>query len=53
MNRLIKSLLIVIAWFVVMVGIVWLSTKFPTVVGVFLALGIFGMMWKIAYESLD
>jgi hypothetical protein len=53
MNRLMKSLLIVIAWFVVMVGIVWLSTKFPTVVGVFLALGIFGMMWKIAYESLD
>jgi hypothetical protein len=53
MNRLMKSLLIVIAWFVVMVSIVWLSTKFPTVVGVFLALGIFGMMWKMAYESLD
>jgi hypothetical protein len=52
-NKLMKSLLIVIAWFVVMVGIVWLSTKFPTIVGVFLALGIFGMMWKMAYESLD
>ena len=53
MNRLMKSLLIVIAYFVVMVGIVWLSTKFPTVVGVFLSLGIFGMVWKMAYESLD
>ena len=53
MNRLMKSLLIVIAWFVVMVSIVWLSTKYTTVVGVFLALGIFGMMWKMAYESLD
>jgi hypothetical protein len=52
-NKLMKSLLIVIAWFVVMVSIVWLSTKYTTVVGVLLALGIFGMMWKMAYESLD
>jgi len=53
MNKLMKSLLIVIAYFGVIVMVTWLSTKFPTVVGVLLALGMFGMVWKMAYESLD
>jgi hypothetical protein len=53
MNKLMKSLLIVIAYFGVMIGIVWLGTIIPTVVGVVLALGIFGMVWRMAYESLD
>jgi len=53
MNRLMKSLLIVIAYFGVIVMGAWLGTKFPTVVGVLLALGIFGMVWKTAYDSLS
>jgi hypothetical protein len=53
MNRLMKSLLIVIAYLGVIASIAWLGSKYPTVVFGVLALGLFGMLWKIVYDSLS
>ena len=53
MNRLMKSLLIVIAYLGVIVSVALLGSKYPNVVFSVLALGLFGMLWKTAYDSLS
>ena len=52
LGKLGKSLLIVIAYFGVIVGLAWLGTKYPTTMAILLGAFIFAWVWRMAYDSV-